>query len=303
MAHGTPRDHHYVPQFYLRQFASDPERRKIRTVMQDGDRAIFAERSIRNLGYERDLYVHLKGDAPVNIEVAIGKYAENPLSQSDTWRKISSGLGYQLDESDRAVLYALIRHLESRNIHAREITRELIEMAANPASEISFTEEEREMYAYLRQHPETYRQLMNVRALRMQWTERDFRSSSLNILRSPIPLRTASVPVLTLSAAPHPALRLPLPGQTPFMYALTLNRTTLATLVLGDFGDAFSNIAMPLDAAQVFNRHYVGYFGRFKHTRHLVADDDQLVADMDWALFDLLSRSASHMKFQRRAGA
>ena len=76
MTHGNPRDHHYVPQFYLRQFASDPERKKLRTVMRDGDYAIFAERAIKNLGYERDFYVHLRGSTPVNVEVAIGKYAE-----------------------------------------------------------------------------------------------------------------------------------------------------------------------------------------------------------------------------------
>lgn len=26
----TPRDHHYVPKFYLRNFASDPEKRRVK---------------------------------------------------------------------------------------------------------------------------------------------------------------------------------------------------------------------------------------------------------------------------------
>lgn len=298
MPHGAPRDHHYVPQFYLRQFASDPAAQKIRTVMRAGDYAIYAERSIKTLGYERDFYVHHRGGIPVNVEVAIGKHVETPLSQSETWQKIVSGHGHQLDTSDRSVLYTLIRHLESRNLHAQKITAELVEMAADPASDIPFTAEEREMYAFYRRNPNALRRMMNFRAVRNDWTERDFRGSSVTVLRSPIQLRTSTTPVLTLDVARHPALRLPLPGQTPYIYVLALNRATLAMLVLGDFDGAFSNIEIPAEAAMSINRHHVGYFTRFKHVRHVIADDDRLLEDMRWAQFELIYSRERDMKFR-----
>jgi hypothetical protein len=50
-----PRDHHYVPQFYLRNFSVDPEQKKLTSVTKHGRFAVWAECSIENLGYERDL--------------------------------------------------------------------------------------------------------------------------------------------------------------------------------------------------------------------------------------------------------
>ncbi|MCP4099361.1 MAG: DUF4238 domain-containing protein [Planctomycetaceae bacterium] len=55
-----PRKHHYVSQFYLRNFAVDPERKKITTVAKYGSTAVWSKRSIKNLGYESDLYVSLR---------------------------------------------------------------------------------------------------------------------------------------------------------------------------------------------------------------------------------------------------
>ncbi len=46
-----PRHHHYVPRFYLRNFASDPEKKKIKTLAQNRDYAVWAERSIESLGF------------------------------------------------------------------------------------------------------------------------------------------------------------------------------------------------------------------------------------------------------------
>lgn len=302
MAHGKPRDHHYVPQFYLKEFACDPERLKIHTVARNEDFAVFEERSIKNIGYDRDFYVHTKNGAPVNVETVINTAAETPLSSSETWRKISAGLTQDLDRSDKGVIYSLIRHLESRNPHAREMSRQLAELAANPDSDIPFTDEEREMHAYLRRHPEEFRAFMNFRAVQMPWSERDFHGSILSILRSPIALRTATSPVLSVRAPDHPALHLPLPGQEPYMYVLTLNRTTLATLALGDFDGAFSNSEMPLEVAKSVNRHFVVQFAKYEHVRHLIADDADLVADMIWAPYDLLYAKDGHMKFRRRPG-
>lgn len=76
-----PRDHHVVPQFFLRNFAVDAARTRITTVAKHGDRAVWAERPIRGLGYERDFYVHMVRGVPVSVETVIARTIETPISQ------------------------------------------------------------------------------------------------------------------------------------------------------------------------------------------------------------------------------
>ena len=91
MATNEPRDHHYVPQFFLRNFAVDEAKARITTVGKHGSMAVWGERSIESLGYERDFYVHLRAGIPVSAETDINRRVETPISQSDTWAKIVSG--------------------------------------------------------------------------------------------------------------------------------------------------------------------------------------------------------------------
>jgi hypothetical protein len=72
--------------------------------------AIWKERSIESIGYELDFYVHMNDGMPVSVETDINRRIETPISQSDTWAKITSGRTEALDKSDRPILYALIRH-------------------------------------------------------------------------------------------------------------------------------------------------------------------------------------------------
>jgi hypothetical protein len=67
-------------------------------------RSRCAKRSIEQLGFERDLYVHLRGSVPVSVENAINKRFETPISKSDTWAKIVSGRTDALNRSDKAIL-------------------------------------------------------------------------------------------------------------------------------------------------------------------------------------------------------
>lgn len=87
-----PRNHHYVPHFYLRAFATDVAKKKIATLARSGDFVVWGERSISSLGYERDLYVHVRDGVPLLIEEVINKEVETPISCSATWKKISSVL-------------------------------------------------------------------------------------------------------------------------------------------------------------------------------------------------------------------
>lgn len=301
MGKQEPRDHHYAPQFYLRNFAVDPDRRKIATVAKNGHLAVWSVRSIGGLGYERDLYVHQRDGVPVSVESTINRRVETPLSGSETWRKIAGGRSDALDRTDRSVLYALVRHLQTRTPHARDTVRRLALKAAPPHSDIPFTEEERRMYAAIRQHPDGLERHLNAMAASLEWTSREFHSCGISIFRSPIPLRSATTPVLAVPAPDHPALALDLPGMTPFTFVLPLDPHTLAMLTLGDFDGHFSNrMISPLEA-QGFNRQYLAQFAFFPMIRHLITGREGLVSMMTWAPYDLVQEEDRKIVFRRRA--
>lgn len=294
-----PRNHHYVPQFYLRNFACDPEKRKIRTLAKNGDYAVWAERSIEGLGFERDLYVHSYAGIPVSVESTINRSIETPVSQSDTWAKIQSGRADALDRSDKPILYALIRHLEARTPHYLATQLELARLAGQADSEIPFTDEEREQYAQMRANPALAKEFFNYMSASTEWTEAAYRGAGITIVRTAKPLRTSTTPVLVTRAPDHPALRLPLPGMVPFVYNLALNSTTLVNLVLADFDDAFLNIEQGKDFRLGMNRQFVGQFGHFPHVRHLITDGNELTGDMFWAHYRLLKGGSRKMVFHR----
>lgn len=178
--------------------------------------AVWAERSIESLGYERDFYVHLRAGIPVSVETDINRRVETPISQSDTWAKIVTGRADALDQSDRAILYALVRHLEARTPHYQATMNELIQMARNPESDVAFDDEERAAYAAMDADPNLAKAMQNHMAATTAWTESSFKGALMMILRSPIGLRSSTTPVFAMPAPRHPAMALPLPGMTPY---------------------------------------------------------------------------------------
>jgi hypothetical protein len=296
----VPRDHHYVPQFFLRNFAVDPEAKKITTVSKHGPIAVWSQRSIERMGFERDLYVHLDHGIPISVESAINARIENPISKSDAWAKITSGRADTLDRSDKPILYALMRHLEVRTPHFMAMAGELANLAAKPDA-IPFTEEERAMYATMRANPDLAKAHLNAMSATLAWSASAYRGAALAIFRSPIPLRSSSAPAMVTGAPAHPALRLDLPGMQPYQLMLTLNKTTIASLVIGDFDDAFCNIEVDIDVARGFNRHFVMQFAFFDHVRHLITDRHELSKDMTWAHFDMTEETERKITFKKRS--
>lgn len=293
-----PRDHHVVPQFFLRNFAIDEARTKVTTLAKEGSIAVWKERSIKSIGYERDFYVHIERGRPVSVETNINRSIETPISQSDTWAKIVEGRAADLDASDRPILYSLVRHLETRTPHYLQTGAELAAMAADPASTMQFTDEEREMYAYLRANPEDAKAMYNAMALRSFID--DYDRSLIQVARSPIPLRTSTTPVIAAPAPAHPAMDLPLPSMVPFQRVLAVDPHTLVLVVVGDFGAAFTNNEMPLDTAQGYNRGVAGQFTNFPMVRHMVCGRGRLIEDMTWAPYDLVSDTPAKVVFKRR---
>ncbi|HEX8224636.1 MAG TPA: DUF4238 domain-containing protein [Allosphingosinicella sp.] len=295
---GDPRDHHVVPQFFLRNFASDESRTKVTTLSKEGAFAIWKERSIKGIGYERDFYVHMRGGRPVSVETDINRSVETPISQSDTWAKIVAGRSEELDRSDRPILYSLVRHLEARTPHYLHTGEELAIMAADPSSSMEFTDEERDMYAFIRANPGFAKTMFNAMALHS--FADDYDRSLIQVARSPVPLRTSTTPVLPSPAPAHAAMDLPLPGMVPFQRALAVDPWTLILVVVGNFDGAFVNNEMPIDIAHGFNRTVAGQFSHFPMVRHMVCGRDRLVDDMTWAQYELVTDTQAKVAFRRR---
>jgi hypothetical protein len=300
MAAEEARDHHYAPQFFLRNFAVDQARNRVTTVAKHGSRAVWAERSIERIAYERDFYVHMSGGIPVSVETEINQRIETPLCQSDTWAKIATGRTDVLDTSDKPILYALIRHLEARTPHYEATMKELALMAENPDSEIPFTAEERAHFAFLRAREDLAKMMLNTMAATLTWTENAFKGAGMTVLRSPIPLRSSTVPVLSIPAPPRPAIKLPLPGMVPYTLVLTLNIATALCLDLGDFDGAFLNMQMDQQAALGLNRRYVWQFAHFPQVRHLIASRENLADDLAWAHYALVKDEPRTMTFRHQ---
>ena len=187
---------------------------------------------------------------PISVEAGINRQVETPISKSDTWAKIRGNRTECLDRSDKPILYALIRHLEVRTPHYLATGHELARLSAMSDSDMPFTDEERAMYALMLAYPNEAKRFFNLMSSTLEWTEQSYRGAGLSILRSPVPLRLSTTPVMPISAPAHPALSLPLPGMVPYQLVLTLNRTTIASLVLADFDNAFSNEEISVDVAK-----------------------------------------------------
>ena len=291
-----PRDHHFVPQFFLRNFAADEARTKVTTIAKSGSHAVWKERSIKGIGFERDFYVHMIGGRPVSVETDINRTLETPISRSETWAKIAAGRSADLDASDRPILYALVRHLEARTPHYRQTAEELVAMASGPSS-MPFTDEEREMYTAMRASPDLTKAMFNLMAVRSFADEYD--RSLVHVARSSKPLRTSTTPVLSMPVPAHPAIDLPLPGMVPFQRVLAVDPHTLVLVVVGDFGGAFANSEMPADVADGFNRSLCWQFSHYPKVRHMICGRDRLVEDMRWAGHELLEDGAGKMVFGR----
>ena len=275
-----PRDHHVVPQFFLRHFAVDEARTKVNTLAKSGSRAVWKEPSIKGIGVEGDFYVHMVGGRPVSVETDINRSLETPISRSDTWAKITTGRSSDLAAKDRRILYSLVRHLETRTPHYRQTAEELAAMAVAPSS-MPFADEEREMYAAMRASPGLASAMFNLMAVRSFADE--YERSLVHVSRSSRPLRTSTTPVLCMPAPARPAIDLPLPGMVPFQRVLAVDPHTLVLVVVGDFGGAFANSEMPEEVADGFNRSLRWQFSYYSKVRHMICGREMLVEDMAWA--------------------
>lgn len=296
------RHHHYVPQFYLRSFACDPERRKVGAIQKHGSRAGWGERRIKSIGYETDFYVREEGGRIISSEKAINEQIETPISSSDTWRKIIENRADALDPSDRLLLYVLVRHLEARTPHYQMIGNDVATLAADPPPSMEFSDDERGMYAALRATPSLSHEMAQLASSSVDWTLTDAESAAIRVFRFRVPIYASTTPVLVLKAPSDFRLRsAQLAGHTSHCYMLPLSPYASVSVAIGDFDGEFSNIEADDEVALGLRRQFVGHFSYFPEVRHLICDAASVIGHMEWAGYDVEQRRSTKPTFRRRA--
>lgn len=303
MPNEEPRRHHYVPQFFLRNFAVDEERKKVTAVRKHGNRAVWAQTSIKSIAFETDFYVHTENGAPISVETTINKNIETPISKSKTWHKIVNGAIADLDASDRSVLYSLIRNFEVRTPHYRSTIQELAQLASQPNSGMQFSEEEKEMYALLRSDRTLMEAYVNEAAANARWSTDEFYSSGIAVCQVSEPTYLCTTPVHPMKVPTNSALRSVQLGLEPVSQLMPLTPNSYVILSLGDFDGSFTNEKVSPDAEQGLKRQIVGQFGFWPKVEHMVCPSDGLQEHLEWAGFEIVSDTPNKKIFERSVGS
>lgn len=290
-----PIKHHYVPQFYMRQFACADDTNKVMVLERHRDLVVADRKSIERIGYEERLHDYKDGGTPASIEGDLNKGIETPFSQSTTWLKISGGQCASLDQSDRLPLYGFARHLQLRNLetlrfiesqHARYLAGELAD---------ELTDDEREMHAWIAADPGATHELFRAGAME---TMLPADASAINVIvcQTPIALRSST----------NPAVRVSHPGNNSIFgsmfnslrtWWLTLDRHWGAFIVAGG-PPGFSINPVPPELARVVNRQYLVQFLK-GGARYLLAVDDFLGEDLEWAGFAFAQQSTRGFRYRK----
>lgn len=280
MSGNAPKRHHYVPQFYLRRFACGDDVHKVMTVERHRDVLIGKRKSITHIGFEDGLHNYIDQGEQASIESDINRMIETPFARSSTWSKISTGACESLSEQDKLPIYMFARHLQRRNLE----TLRFIEIETARVKSQGFTAsldtEERELHQWLSASADAGHTLFREGALDMM-PPVDANQINVMVCRSLISLRSSTNPTLMIS---HPGRNSVFGSFFDSLrtWWLTLDRNWGAFIIAGG-PPGFSNNAMPLDASRVINRQYLVQLQNSLSVRYLIADDEHLPDDMEWA--------------------
>ncbi|AJR23033.1 hypothetical protein TZ53_03870 [Sphingobium sp. YBL2] len=295
MAANAPIKHHYVPQFYMRQFACADDAHKVMTLERHSDVVVADRKSIEGIGWEERLHDYDDAGAPASIEGDINREIETPFSNSPTWRKISAGQCASLDASDRLPLYGFARHLQLRNLEMLRFIESQHERYLAGALEDELTDEERDMHDWITATPGAAHEM--------------FRSGAMDRMLPP-DASAINVMVCHTSArfrtSTNPTVRVSEPGNDSIFGAmfnslrtwwLTLDPHWGAFLIAG--GPAgFSVNPVPPQIARVVNRQYLTQF-LHGSARYLLAEDDFLSEDLDWAGYAFETHTTRGFRYRK----
>jgi hypothetical protein len=196
----APKRHHYVPQFYLRQFACADDRNKVNVMEEHGDRLVADRKSIRRIGYENALHDCISDGEADSIEEAINRRIETPFAASGAWTKILSHQCELLNAGDGPPIYGFARHLQRRNLEALRFIEEENARFRAGSLDLDLTAEERAMHQWIAASSDNAHALFRNGALDTALPE-DAGQINVMVCRSPIPLRTSTNPAVRIS---HP---------------------------------------------------------------------------------------------------
>ena len=280
MKSDQPKRHHNVPRFYLRRFACSNDLNKLMILERRHDFLVADRKSIDYVGYEEGLHDYHNDGKPASIECEINRAIETPFASSSTWSKISAGACASLTEQDKLPIYMFARHLQRRNLETlRFIEAESARVQAE-GFDASFNEEERDMYRWIATSVEGARTLFHDGALDTM-PPADANRINVMVCQSPIALRSSTNPTLTVSCPGTESIFGPIFNSLRTWW-LTLDRHWGALIVAGG-PPGFTINAMPIDAARMINRRYLVQQLNSLSVTYLIADDERLAEDLEWA--------------------
>lgn len=296
MPKGSSKRHHYVPQFYLRQFACREDRNKVRIIERHGEFIVTDQKSINSIGYEESMHDFVEHGFPSSIEGPLNREIETPFSNSSTWKKITSGAYAALDESDKIPLYGFARHLQRRNLETLRFIEAESARYRSGALVSDLTIEEREMHDWISSYVGNAHALFREGAMDTAIPE-DAALINIMVCQSPISLRTSTNPTLLISVPGRRSVFGPIFDNLRTWW-LSLDRHCGVFIVAGGPPN-FSHTDMPVDAVRVINRQYLVQHGNSISVRYMIADDEYLDDDLAWAGYCLESQTTHGARWRK----
>ncbi len=288
-----PKRHHYVPQFYLRQFANTDEVNKVAVLERHRDNLVADRKSVGSIGYEEALHDFVEDGIAGSIEGEINKLVETPFSHSRTWEKIETGNCANLDDVDGLSIYGFARHLYWRNIRMlRFMEAENARFRAGKLFEL--TAEERAMHRRIAESPGGPHQLFRKSVLDTSMPK-DAADINVMICQSPIPFRSSTNPTLMVS---QPGVKSIFGEMFNSLrtWWLSLDRHWGAFIIAGG-PPGFSNRRVQPEIARVINQRFLTQL-LHGDARYMLADDPYLEADLEWAGFKFEQRTTHGFRYR-----
>lgn len=286
-----------MPQFYLKRFACGDDPHKVPVIERYGDRLVADRKSIDRIGYEESLHDYCENGEPASIEKDLNRLIETPFVNSSTWMKIREGECETLDERDALPIYFLARHFQRRNLETLRFIQSEHARILTGNADAGLDDEEREMHRWIAASADNAHALFREGALDVL-PPVDAGAINVMICQSPIALRSSTNPTLMVS---HPGRRSVFGAFFDDLrtWWLSLDRFWGAFIIAGG-PPGFSRNDLPLDAARVINRQYLVQHGNSLSVRYLIADDEFVGEDLEWAGYRFEHRTTHGFRYQKR---
>jgi hypothetical protein len=276
-----PTRHHYVPQFYLRQFCCADDGNKVPAVSLCSPYVINKPKSINGIGYEDNLYSVSNNDIEWCIEEKLNKNIETPITQSDTWAKIKNACPELINDKDKLIIYLFMCHIEARNIERLEFIKSENKRIYNQKYSHDYNGSERDMHSYISSTKDGAERFFLEMSNDIDRYMLDYNKVSISILESNISIRTSTNPVVTLPES------MTYQGESNTGVVakwLPLSHRFGAMQIMCDsYCDFSASSILEENAIRALNRLYLVQMLNSKSVRHVIANDEFLAEDFKWA--------------------